>query len=81
MFEKTYKTSYGLEFFLINAKEWKELKPLTYECQWTDFDRVMAGIQLKNCGYVILSKEYQTPIDNEYDLGEIYTFVENMKVK
>lgn len=78
MFEKTYSTNYGLEYFLITPAEWKILKPLTEECGWTDYDKMMAEMQIENCGYVILDTEYQKPIDNEYDLEEIYSNVETM---
>ena len=78
MFEKTYTTSYGLTYFLITSAEWKILKPLTKECEWTDYDIDVAEMQIKYCGYVILDTEYQKPIDNEYDLDEIYSNIENM---
>ena len=67
-----HKTSYGLEYTTITKEEWDTLEPLTHECNWTDYDRMMVGIQIANCGYGILSTEYGTPIDNEYDLEEIY---------
>ena len=78
MFEKTHKTSYGLEYFLITPDDWKILKPLTYECEWTDYERQMIGIHIMNCGYGIIDAEYQRPIDNEYDLEEIYTSIESV---
>lgn len=70
-----HKTSYGLEFLTITPDEWDMLKPLTYECGWTDYDRNMVGLHILNCGMGILDAEYQTPIDNEYDLEEIYNMI------
>ena len=73
MFGKVHTTSYGLEYYLISKDQWTALKPLTYKANWTDYDRSVAEMQLANCGYAILDVEYQHPIDNEYDLDEIYT--------
>ena len=78
MFEKTYKTTYGLEYFLISPADWKILKPLTYECEWTDYERHTIELHIMNCGYGIIDTKYQRPIDNEYDLDEIYLSVESM---
>lgn len=79
MFNKTYTTNYGLKFFLITPSEWSILKLATYQCGWTDYDRHMVDLHIKNCGYGILDTEYQTPIDNEYDLDEIYTQIAESK--
>lgn len=70
------ETSYGMKFLAITPKEWEVLRPLTYQCNWSDYDRLMVEMHIGNCGYGILSAEYQTPIDNEYDLAEIYTMLE-----
>ena len=78
MFETIYKTSYGLEYFLISPSQWEILKPLSYECGWTDYDRMQIGLHILNCGYGIIDTECQKPIDNEYDLDEIYSLVEKM---
>lgn len=77
MFDKIYKTYYGLEYYLISPSSWLLLRPLTYECGWTDYDREQVEMHIKTCGYGILDAEDQVPIDNEYDLDEIYSCVEN----
>ncbi len=40
--------------------------------EFEGYDRVVAQAHLANCGYIIVSTEYGDPIDNEYDLEEIY---------
>ena len=71
----THQTSYGLSYILITPKDWEWLKPIAVgECGWTDYDVAQVEcIQIPNCGYGILDAKYQRPIDNEYDLDEIYT--------
>ena len=32
--------------------------------------------QIENCGYIIIDTQYGDPIDNEYDLAEIYDILE-----
>lgn len=79
MFGKKRQTSYGLQYIIITPNEWKVLKPIaTHDCDWTDYDVEMIDIHIMNCGYGILDAEYQRPIDNEYDLDEIYTSIETM---
>lgn len=60
------ETSYGLKFELL-----KEINP-----QWDDYNKTVAECHLQNAGVIIVDPEYQTPIDNEYDLDEIYSLLE-----
>ena len=57
------KTSYGLEFKPINAEEIS---------RFTGYDRAIAQCHIANCGCIIVDTLYEQPIDNEYDLEEIY---------
>lgn len=63
------ETSYGLKFELI-----KEIDPT-----WGDYDSTVAQCHLKNVGVIIVDSEYHTPIDNEYDLDEIYRILETKR--
>lgn len=63
------KTSYGLEFDIIH-----EIDPA-----WSEYDRMVAGCHLANAGVIIVDCEYGQPIDNEYDLDEIYRIVKVSK--
>ena len=57
------KTRYGLEFKTLNAEE---------IARFSGYDRVVAGCHIANCGRIIVDVVYEQPIDNEYDLEEIY---------
>lgn len=63
------KTFYGLEFNLVS-----EIEPA-----WGDYDKLVARCHLKQVGAIIVDAEYGQPIDNEYDLEEIYRLVKNRK--
>lgn len=60
------KTSYGLEFELLNASELDK---------FDGYDRVVAECHIANCNKIIVDAAYQQPIDNEYDLEEIYNLL------
>jgi hypothetical protein len=60
------ETSYGLKFELL-----KEINPT-----WDNYDKTVAQCHLKNVGVIIVDTEYHNPIDNEYDLDEIYRILE-----
>ncbi len=57
------KTSYGLEFKVLDAEEIIRL---------SGYDRSVAECHIANCGCIIVDAVYEQPIDNEYDLEEIY---------
>lgn len=57
------KTSYGLEFKPLDAGE---------IVRFAGYDRAVAECHIANCGCIIVDVEYEQPIDNEYDLEEIY---------
>ena len=57
------KTSYGLEFLTLGAGELD---------RFNGYDRAVAQCHIANCGRIIVDATYQQPIDNEYDLEEIY---------
>lgn len=63
------ETLYGLKFELL-----KEINP-----QWDDYNKTVAQCHLKNAGGIIVDSEYHTPIDNDYDLDEIYRILETKK--
>lgn len=56
------ETSNGLKFELL-----KEIDPT-----WDNYDKTVAQCHLKNVGVIIVDPVYHNPIDNEYDLDEIY---------
>ena len=56
------KTNYGLEFKLLS-----KIKP-----SWSNYDKQVAGMHLANAGKIIVDTTYGNPIDNEFDLDEIY---------
>lgn len=60
------ETSYGLKFELL-----KEINPT-----WDNYDKTVAQCHLKNVGVIIVDTKYHNPIDNEYDLDEIYRILE-----
>ena len=65
------RTSYGLEFNTV-----KEINP-----EWSDYDKTIAECHLANTGVVIVDTEHGQPIDNEYDLEEIYRLLEKENKK
>ncbi|MCS2889280.1 hypothetical protein NXV14_22630 [Bacteroides fragilis] len=65
------RTSYGLEFNTVT-----EINP-----EWSDYDKTIAECHLANTGVVIVDTEYGQPIDNEYDLEEIYRLLEKENKK
>ena len=60
------KTSYGLEFKFLDAVE---------ASRFDGYDRMVAECQIANCRKIIVDVIYQQPIDNEYDLEEIYNIL------
>ena len=60
------KTSYGLEFMILTAEELDKFE---------GYDRHVAECHIANCGSIIVDTTYQQPIDNEYDLEEIYNLI------
>ena len=62
------KTSYGLEYNVLPAESLNDFQ---------GYDRTVAQCHIANCGKIIVSAEYGDPIDNEYDLAEIYEQIEN----
>lgn len=56
----------GLKFELL-----KEIDPT-----WENYDKTVAQCHIKNVGVIIADTEYHKPIDNEYDLDEIYRILE-----
>lgn len=65
------ETSYGLKFELT-----KVINP-----EWNSYNKTVASCHLSNVGVIIVDTQYHTPIDNEYDLEEIYSMIENGEVK
>lgn len=63
------KTSYGLEFNLVS-----EVNPA-----WGDYDKLVARCHLKQVEVIIVDAKCGQPIDNEYDLEEIYRLVKEAK--
>lgn len=41
-----------------------------------DYENREAEMQIGNCGYVILDTKYLCPIDDEYELGDAYVFID-----
>ncbi len=60
-------TSYGLEFKVLDAEEIIRL---------SGYDRSVAECHIANCGCIIVDAMYEQPIDNEYDLEEIYKLID-----
>lgn len=56
------QTNYGLKFNLLS-----KIKP-----SWSNYDEQIARTHLANTGKIIVDATYGNPIDNEFDLGEIY---------
>lgn len=63
------KTNYGLEFKLLS-----KIKP-----SWSSYDKQVAGMHLSNAGKIIVDTTYGNPIDNEFDLDEIYKILSRTK--
>lgn len=63
------KTSYGLEFIVLKSEEIERFE---------GYDKVVAKCQIANCGRIVVDATYQQPIDNEYDLEEIYEQIKNL---
>lgn len=63
------KTSYGLEFIVLMPEEIERFE---------GYDKHVAKCQIANCGRIIVDATYQHPIDNEYDLEEIYEQIKNL---
>ena len=61
------KTSYGLEFDVLPKEDVE---------QFEGYDKVVAQCHIANCGSIIVDATYHQPIDNEYDLAEIYDMIE-----
>lgn len=63
------KTNYGLRFNLLS-----KVKP-----SWSDYDKQVARTHLANAGKIIVDTAYGNPIDNEFDLEEIYQMLSRTK--
>lgn len=57
------KTNYGMEYEILTADELH---------RFDGYDRSVAQCHIANCGCIIVGTQYGQPIDNEYDLEEIY---------
>ena len=68
------KSNYS-NIVLLNADEMNALMSNGVLSHWSDYDKNQANIHLRNCGWVIVDS-HLTPIDNEYDLAEIYNMLE-----
>lgn len=60
------ETYYGLKFNILPKEEID---------RFTEYDRVVAQCHIANCGSIIVDTVYRQPIDNEYDLYEIYEMI------
>ena len=60
------KTSYGLEFKVLNAEEIDRFE---------GYNRTIVQCHIANCGNIIVDADYEQPIDNEYDLEQIYSIL------
>lgn len=60
------KTDNGLEFKIISASEL---------IKFDGYDKCVAECHIRNCGRIIIDAIYEQPIDNEYDLEEIYSML------
>ena len=63
------ETTYGLEF---------ETLPKEEVGRFEGYDKVVAQCHVANCGCIIIDTIYHQPIDNEYDLEEIYGMLEKI---
>jgi hypothetical protein len=64
------KTSYGLEFDILPKEEVGSFE---------GYDKVVAQCHIANCGCIIVETRYHQPVDNEYDLEEIYGMLEQVE--
>lgn len=65
------ETSYGLRFELTKV----------VNTEWDSYNKTVASCHLSNVGVIIVDTQYHTPIDNEYDLDEIYRMIESGEVQ
>lgn len=56
--------------------EYETLDPSEID-KFDGYDRTVAQCHIDNVGRIIVYKGTMEPIDNEYDLGEIYNEIEN----
>lgn len=63
-----YQTESGLSY--------KKLDPSEID-RFDGYDKTVAQCQIMNCGYIIVDVEYGDPIDDEYELDEIYNQINN----
>ncbi len=61
------ETSYGLKFKILPKEEVEKFE---------GYDKVVAQCHVANCGCIIVDTVFNQPIDNEYDLAEIYSIIE-----
>ena len=72
-------TSTGLQVTITSNREEVFTKLLKgCDCSQSAYDRVILDMQMKNCGCYIIN-EFGEPVDNEFDLEEIYGIIENLK--
>ena len=65
---KTMQTSYGLKCKTLSAEELDRFE---------GYDKSIARCHIANCGHIIVDCVYEQPIDNEYDLEEIYDLLKD----
>ena len=58
--------------------DYKLLSP-EYISRFQGYDRAVADCQIANCGRIVVDSTYEQPIDNEYDLDEIYGLIKNIR--
>ena len=61
------ETSYGLKFEILPKEEIEKFE---------GYDKVVAQCHIANCGSIIVDAVYNEPIDNEYDLADIYNMIQ-----
>jgi len=69
-------TNYGLQFIPITKEEWEILNGTN----WSEYNKEQVRIHFMNGKYAFLDSEYFTPIDNEYDLEELYQMEERGEI-
>lgn len=61
------ETQYGLKFLIVDAERIGG---------FSGYDKSVAECHIANCGFIIVYAERPSePIDNEYDLEEIYSII------
>jgi len=45
--------------------------------EFEGYDRTVAYCHVRNCGFILTNPTYGDPIDNEYDLAEIYDYLDS----